>query len=216
MSISLNWKGYDLWDSTVTIYNRKITPKVVNGKIQKKNDHTKTARIGYVVDRRRTGKGFKHVLKKKDIHDFTDVIPDWDKHCIGIESIMLDEGSDFADGLYSHYDYEKTGVIRLSAWPDDMAVDFTEIYFQEHKWLFDLFGVVYEQKDEDWIVYFTDNQAKAFMLLHVFLHELGHHIDKLRSRNEDTMNGGEEFAEKYANDTCVKIWASYVKKFGAL
>ncbi len=57
-------------------FNRKTSPKVIGGLVQRKNKHTKTARTGYLVDRKRAGKGYRHVLKKKDIHDFTDIIPD--------------------------------------------------------------------------------------------------------------------------------------------
>jgi hypothetical protein len=52
------------------------------------------------------------------------------------------------------------------------------------------------------------------MLLHVFLHELGHHIDKLRSKKQNLMKGGEGFAENYANQTFKDIWPAYVDKFG--
>lgn len=52
------------------------------------------------------------------------------------------------------------------------------------------------------------------MLMHIFLHELGHHVDRLRSKKQNVMLGGEEFAEKYANERFTEIWPSYVKRFG--
>jgi hypothetical protein len=195
-------------------YNRKTSPKVIGGLVQRKNNHTRTARIGYVVDRRRAGRGYRHVLKKKDIHDFTDVIPDWAMISKGIESIILDSCDGLVDGLYRHYDHEGTGIIWLSAWPESMWVEFNPEYFHEHQWFFDKLGITYEQKGEDWCCYFTEPQARAFMLLHVFLHELGHHVDKLRSRKQNEMRGGEEFAETYANEMFKKIWPAYVSKFG--
>ena len=57
-------------------------------------------------------------------------------------------------------------------------------------------------------------QAKGFMLLHIFLHELGHHVDKLRSKKKNIIRGGEEFAENYANQTLTEIWPDYCAKFG--
>ena len=69
--------------------NRKTTPKVKMGVIQKKNNHAITAREGYVVDRVRPYKGFKHVIIKKEIHDFIDLIHDWETIGVGIESIIL-------------------------------------------------------------------------------------------------------------------------------
>lgn len=195
-------------------YNRKTTPKVVNGKVQKKDNHSITARERYVVDRKRPYEDYKHVITKKEIHDFIELIPDWEKIGEGIEAVILDEGGDGFYGLYSHYHHENTGVVWLSAWPKEMWVEFDEEYFQEHKWCFELFGVVFEKRKGDWFCYFTEKQAKAFMLLHIFLHELGHHVDKLRSKNQNAMLGGEEFAEKYANEKFNEIWPLYVKKFG--
>lgn len=49
-----------------------------------------TAREKYVVDRERPDKGFKHVISKRNIHDFVELIPSWDEIAIGIESIILD------------------------------------------------------------------------------------------------------------------------------
>ena len=195
-------------------YNRKTSPKVVGGLVQRKNNHTRTARMGYVVDRRRAGKGYRHILKKKDIHDFTDLIPDWPVISEGIESIILDSGDEFVDGVYRHYSREGTGIVWLSAWPESMWVEFSAEYFHEHRWFFDKLGIAYEKKGEDWCCYFTESQARAFMLLHVFLHELGHHVDKLRSRKQNEMRGGEAFAEDYANKTFEEIWPAYISKFG--
>lgn len=195
-------------------YNNKTTPKVVDGKVQKKYNHAITAREGYTVDRKRPYKGFKHVITKKEIHDFIELIPDWEKLGIGIEAIILDEGGDNFDGLYCHYEYEKTGIIWLSAWPKEMWVDFNDEYFKEHQWHFDTIGLVYEKNKDEWTCHFTEKQAKAFMLTHIFLHELGHHVDKLRSKKQNIMVGGEEYAEKFANDKFNEIWPSYVQRFG--
>ena len=195
-------------------YNRKTTPKVKNGAVQKKNNHGITAKEKYVIDRITPDKGFKHVISKKDIHDFVDLIPDWNNISSGIESIILDRGNESFDGLYEHYYREGTGTIWLSAWPQDLWVDFEEDYFREHQWHFDLFRVVYEKQGEAWVCHFTENQAKAFMLLHIFLHELGHHVDRLRSKNKNKIRGGEDFAETYANNLCKEIWPQYLSHFG--
>lgn len=98
----------------------------------------------------------------------------------------------------------------MSAWPEELWGDFEEEYFQEHRWHFDLFGVVYEKQKKEWACYFTEGQARAFMLLHIFLHELGHHVDKLRSKNKNEIFGGEE----YANKLCKQMWPQYVSRFG--
>ncbi len=48
-------------------YNRKTSPKVIGSLVQRKNSHSKTARNGYVVDRKRAGKGYRHILKKAEV-----------------------------------------------------------------------------------------------------------------------------------------------------
>ena len=193
---------------------RKTAPKVKGGTVQKKNNHAITAREKYFVDRKRPDNGYKHVISKRDIHDFVEMIPNWNEVSRGIESIILDSGNDSFDGMYQHYNYENTGVIWLSAWPEGLWVDFDKDYFEEHRWHLDMLGVECEEREQDWYCHFSSTQAKAFMLMHIFLHELGHHVDKLRSRNQQVMKGGAEFAEKYANDLFKEIWASYVNHFG--
>jgi len=201
-------------------YNRKTSPKVIGGHVQRKNNHTRTACLGYVVVRVRPDKGYRHVVSKKDIHDFTDLIPDWINICEGSESIILDSGDLDYDGLYSHYRQDDTGTIWLSAWQKDLWVEFSNDYYQEHRWLIKIFGVVSDRKIEVgkeqesvyWLCYFSESQAKAFVLMHIFLHELGHHVDKFRSKKRNS--SGEEFAENYADRRFHEIWPAYIDWFG--
>jgi len=207
-------------------YNRKQSPKVIGGQVLRKNNHTKTARLGYVVDRVRPGKGYRHIIRKKDVHDFIELIPDWEKICDGVESIILDSGDEWADGYYQHQYNEGTGVIWITAWNDELWRKFSDSYFLEHHWLLQKLKVVNdrlveideETKEEviSWRCYFNEAQAKAFTLLHILLHELGHHVDKMRSRNKDACSGGERFAENYANRNFEKIWPGYLQRFGEL
>lgn len=212
-------------------YNRKTSPKVIGGQVLRKNNHKKTARLGYVVDRVRASKGFRHILRKKDIHDFVELISDWPKVSEGIESIILDSGDEFTDGYYRHYDYEDTSIIWLGAWPEDLWVERSDEYYQEHLWLFKKLQIVserYVKKVEScsgddkkqieevyWLCFFTEAQARAFSLMHVFLHELGHHVDNFRSRKRGC-RGGESFAEQYAIKRFHEIWPSYLQRFGDL
>ena len=46
----------------------------------------------------------------------------------------------------------------------------------------------------------TEGQARAFQLLHVFLHELGHHHDLITTRRQLRGGRGEAYAERYARD----------------
>jgi len=40
--------------------------------------------------------------------------------------------------------------------------------------------------------------AKAFQLIHIFIHELGHHHDRMTTRSKRAVARGEEYAENYA------------------
>lgn len=218
-----------------TRYNRKTSPKVVGGQVLRKNNHVKTARLGYVVDRVRPIKGYRHILRKKDIHDFVELISDWPTVSEGIESIVLDCGDGYSDGYYRHYNEEDTGIIWLAAWPQELWVEYSDDYYQEHLWLLQKLKVTSdkvvknsmasmdckdgreESKEEAvWLCYFSETQAKAFTLMHVFLHELGHHVDKLRSDKKNSMVGGEDFAEKYAVRRFHELWPAYLRRFGDL
>ena len=53
------------------------------------------------------------------------------------------------------------------------------------------------------------------MLLHVFLHELGHHIDRMNTKNKKEPVKGEEYADQYADEMCERIWDDYCDAFGA-
>lgn len=48
--------------------------------------------------------------------------------------------------------------------------------------------------------------AAAFQLLHVFLHELGHHVDAMTRPHPGVAVRGEGYAEHWANRTADRIW----------
>ena len=195
-------------------YRRKVTPKVKSGIVQRKNRHKYTARLGYVIDRESPARGCRHVVTKRDIRDFISIIPNWAKLSEGIQGILLSSGSGDYEGLYEHFHRESTGIIELSAWEGDLWAILGEDYFFEHRHIFDMLGVAYEEVKTGWECRFTLTQAKAFMLLHVFMHELGHHVDRMRTKNKKVMKGGHEFAERCANEWLDRLWPEYISKFG--
>ena len=72
----------------------KTTPRVKNGLVHKKNNHEltpnywNTFQSDVVVDVEKSGKGFKHFLKKKDIIQFLEIIPNWETLCEGLDAIV--------------------------------------------------------------------------------------------------------------------------------
>lgn len=195
--------------------SRKVTPKVKDGVVQKKQRRQLTATLGYASVRQPPGKGFRHILGQRDIRDFTDIIPDWNDLAVGLESIVLSAGVGGRDGYYHVYAREKTGSIEIHAWEVDLWTSYSVKHFEAHRFVFDRIGVAYDRLDEEWVeCRYTESQARAYLLLHVFLHELGHHLDRMQTKQRAAGRRGEELAERYALESFEKIWPRYVAIFG--
>lgn len=188
--------------------NRKTTPKVKNGKVQKKNRHTETENYWNTrqdtlqIDKESPGKGYKHFLKKADIIEFLEILPNWNEIEIELDAILLAQGGG-ADGWYND------GVIGICAWDKNMTSSIDKEYFNEHLDLFKRLEIKYEIKKETVVCHFNDKQIKAFQLLHVLLHELGHHHDRINTKNKNKIGRGENYAESYAEKYEKKVWSKY-------
>lgn len=203
-------------------YNRRTATKVKGGKVQRKNRRTFTCLERLVVDRESPGNGFRHIVTKADVLTFIELIPDWERLSDRLERISLVGAGKFYDGLYQFYSREESGVISLCAWPEDLWFDVSCEYFADHKVIFDRLGLAYENtrtaKDnssETTIATcrFTETQAKAFILLHIFMHELGHHYDQIHQKHWGSSRG-ETYAEKFAMDRFDFLFPLYVAAFG--
>jgi hypothetical protein len=51
------------------------------------------------------------------------------------------------------------------------------------------------------------------MLLHVFMHELGHHFDKIHQKHIGSTKG-EDYAERFATNRFAQLFPAYVCVFG--
>src|SRR5262249_16440074 len=89
------------------LQKRKTSPKVISGKVQKKNNWTLTAECRRVVqslplvERMRPGHGYKHLLTQRQLTTFIDLLPDWDELAIGLHSVVFAPGDDGADGWHT-------------------------------------------------------------------------------------------------------------------
>jgi hypothetical protein len=61
---------------------------------------------------------------------------------------------------------------------------------------------------------FNKKSIKAYQLLHVFLHELGHHHDMMTTRSRLESSRGESYAEEYALKYEKLIFDRYFEVFG--
>ncbi len=84
---------------------RKTTPKVKNGRVQKKDRHTLTPnywshrQADLQLDVDKTGEGFKHFLKKRDIVKFLEIPPNWEELNIELDAEILAEGGVLTVGI---------------------------------------------------------------------------------------------------------------------
>lgn len=193
-------------------YNRRTALKVRDGQVQKKNRHIPTGHLGCVIDRESPGRGYRHVVCKRDLQDFIDIIPKWPALSERLERIVLVPAGD-ADGCHEFFHREETGAIYLHAWHEDLWVTWDNGYFDTHSEIFLRLGVSHDRHKDKVDCRFTDAQARAYMLLHVFMHELGHHWDRITQKHLNSKRG-EDFAERFANRHFDLLYPDYVRVFG--
>jgi hypothetical protein len=194
--------------------NRRSAPKVKGGRVQKKNNWTPTPTYYNaeqplpVIDRQRPGRGFRHLLRRRDIEDFIAILPDWDELSNGLNAIVLAPGG-------GAMGWHEPGVVHICAWEDELWWhDTDQDFIDEHREVFELLGGRVERQGDRLVTQWTAGQARAFQLVHVFLHELGHHHDRMTTRSQHSAARGEWFAEEYARRYESRIWGDYLQLFG--
>jgi hypothetical protein len=195
------------------MFNRRTAIKVKNGRVQPKDRHRPTAHEGYVLDRESPGRGFRHVVTKRDVQTFIELIPAWDRYSRRLERIVLARYDDGCDGLHKFYHREETGAIFLHAWREDLWTHLSLPYFDDHRDIFQRLGVSHDRLKSSVACRFTEAQARAYVLLHVFLHELGHHYDIIQQKHLGSSKG-EDYAEQFALRHFDQLLPDYVREFG--
>jgi hypothetical protein len=196
-------------------FHRKTAPAVRNGRVKTKNHWNKTPSCYTVrqavpaIDRVRPGEGHRHLLLKRDVERFIDLLPHWEDISQGLDVILLDRGRYDCDGWYDR------GVLAVCAWPVNMDWELEPRWYANHRDLLERLGVPVEGgANETLTCHWTASTARAYQLLHVFLHELGHHMDRLTTRSQRWCARGEDYAEQYAWAYEVQIQERYCEEFG--
>ena len=149
--------------------------------------------------------------ERVDLLAFFKIIPDWDTYSVGLRGVRLTQGESGFDGLYYH-----AGIICIPAWERDLWRFVNNRFFEEHRALYDRLGLSYEFHNGSWLLQFTENTVRAYQLLHIFLHELGHHHDRMNTRKKSHPARGEDYAEHWAFEFERKVWDGYQETFGLL
>mgnify|MGYP000595603502 CR=1 FL=1 len=190
---------------------RKTAPKVRNGQVIKKNNWALSPSLFHyyqselIIERYKPSRGYRHLLRQEDIADFIELIPRWDELSRGLDGIVL-SSDDCCLGWY------KDGIIGISAWEREIQVnESTESFYLEHRETLDALHVpCFKKKNGDWKLLFTVETAKAFQLLRVFLHELGHHHDWMNSKKRRNCAGGEPYACSFEVEKAKEITEKYI------
>ena len=196
-------------------YVRRGALRVRGGKVQHKNRHQLTPHyMNYkqatlVIDRIRPGRGYRHVLRKSEVERFIALIPDWERLSNGLDAIVLDRGSVDLLGWYG------CGVVAICAWDRDHTGGWTHEFVEEHRGILDRLGVPVTEESASYCnLAWTDQTIKGFQLMHILLHELGHHNDMMTTKSQVRPSRGEPFAEDFANSHATGLWDTYFDTFG--
>jgi hypothetical protein len=196
-------------------FQRKTNPGVIDGTVQKKNrtDESPTlyspARSSLAVHRLKPGFGYRHVLRQKDVTDFLRLLPGWERLSEGLNAILLASGNVRCDGWY------RPGVVAVCAWERGLWREMTRQSYTDHQDLFERLEVPCEATEDGYVLcQFTEPSVRAYQLLHILLHELGHHHDRMTTRSQVDTCRGEGYAEGYAWEHEQQVWDRYVAAFG--
>jgi hypothetical protein len=183
--------------------HRRQTPKVRGGRVQKKNNWARTPEPDEIVlERLDPGQGYRQLITIGQLREFIALLPAWDEVAVGLDAIVLDAGGENLMGWCEH------GVVAVCAWEHDLWWgDGDPGWIVEHRDLLDRLEV---GPDLHW----TEAQARAFQLLHILPHELGHHHDRMTTRTQRYAARGEPYAEAYALEVLEGVWPAYASRFG--
>ncbi|MDQ2732629.1 MAG: hypothetical protein M3Y56_13305 [Armatimonadota bacterium] len=193
--------------------NRKSAPRVMHGHVQMKNrwdlspDYYSLPQAIPLIDRRKPGEGYRHILRQKDLHDFVAILPDWDELSHGLNALVL------APGEPDQFGYHVPGVIHICAWERRLWKELYTDFYESERPVLARLGVPAERSRRGYLCKFTEGTVRAYQLLSVLLHELGHHHDRITTRAQEDSCRGEPYAEQYARAYQDRIWDRYLREF---
>jgi len=199
-------------------YARRQSPGVRNGRVQKKNNHLGDPSDYFAykqrelrIVRERPGEGYRHVLTVQDVRDFLELLPEPEPLLDGINAIVLAEGDGRTYGVY-HY---PSAVVELMAWPRELSRWTSRKFYEEDRGIFDRLAVECGPEEDGWFLcHWTVEQARAYLLIGVLVHELGHHHDRMSSRRQVDCGRGEPYALAYTARFEEVLWDRYTRRFG--
>lgn len=194
---------------------RKTAPRVRDGKVAKKNnweldraDYHVRSQAEIALDRRDPGPACRHLLTIGQLREAIALLPDWDELAVGLDAVVLDRGG----GEMGWY---RLGVVAVCAWEHDLWWrDADPDFLLEHAAILEALGVEVVKHGPRTEVRWTEPQARAFQVLHILPHELGHHRDLMTTQSRRAIARGEPYAEAYAHRAMDEMLPAYATRFG--
>ena len=189
--------------------------RVRDGRVQKKNnwrldpdDYFAVPQSEIRIDRRDPAVGRRHLITVAQLRSFLELLPDWDEVAVGLRAVVLDSADDCMGWC-------APGVVAVCAWEQELWwTDADPDFISDHTAIFDLLGVEPERLGDRWEIRWTEGQARAFQLLHILTHELGHHHDRMTTRTQAVAARGEDYAERHAHRVMQDVWPAYANTLG--
>ena len=180
---------------------RKDAPRVRDGSVQFKNNHTLTRHWSQVpgdqllIEREKPGPEYRHLLRKQDLERFVALLPEWEELSRGVDVLLL------AKGKFNVMGYYDLGIVAVCAWDREIAGTYSSRFVDEHREVLARLDVPIGKAQHGYAeLGFTEASARGFQLMHILLHELGHHHDRMTTESQARSARGEGYAERYANE----------------
>lgn len=162
-----------------------------------------------VIHRQKPGQGYRHILRKHDIERFIALLPDWRTLSNGLRAILL------AGGEWNLNGWHSPGTVAVCAWDRELWYETPQWYHDEHVRVYDQIGLEREVQSDGYVLLkWTESKIRAYQLVHILLHELGHHHDRMTTRSRRKAARGEQYAEQYALNYADRIWDRFINEFG--
>ena len=198
---------------------RKTTPKVKDGRVQKKNRTDESEYLALVdgrsftVIKHRAKPGYRHVLQLPEVYRFVELIPNWTAVSKGLSALALDAyGSD--EQTETHYE-SGYRAIWMRPFPESMQTSWSRSFYERHEEFASRLGAEALADDGAAVTLsWTVAQAKAWQLLHLFLYDLSVHDQFMRSGHKPRTEHRNATAEEYALETASRILPTYEKALG--
>jgi hypothetical protein len=192
---------------------RRTATKVVNGQVTRKSRYDLTGDRGYFIRKEPAARGFTHVVSRNQLREFLKIVPGWPEVADRLDAIVLTGGSTGYFGYHSVFRHSNLAMIALCAWEKNLWKTFGYDFYRDNRRVLDALGVDCRMDFHSVTARFTVAQARAFSLLDVFMHELGHHQDWLRRRGRG-LPDKEKIADGYAARHFEQLFPIYCEKFG--